>query len=232
MSERHRGGPTSGGSRMEHAWENILKRNEQRSSARHAAFEQLAWIAWYEDGEFHSADGALQDISRGGAALEVRTAPPDGTIWVCLEAADRVWGAEFAVIATTPGRSLAHRLRGRFVHGCPEELYRVALRGYRVVEAKTPHSRGSRTGLWKGLKKRVLGQADRVGPEAETAPLDSVALRPLVLRLLTEGASEVHLSSLVGRAAPSRANGGKVASKFVIPAATAPFQDQGGRPWP
>jgi hypothetical protein len=219
-------------SKLEHAWEEILKRDEKRTSARHVAVVRTTWLAWYEEDEFHSTDGVLQDISRGGAALEVGKAPPCTDIWFCLEAAGRVWGAPFVVVDTTKGQSMAYRMRGRFPDGCPEELYRVALRGYRSARARTPHAQSAGQRLWRRLKERVLGQPDRPEANAEGPEPGSVLLRPLVLGLFAEGATEVSFSTLTEDTGPGPRQSGDAgpSSRFVIPPATAPFPKAELRP--
>lgn len=210
--------------RLDKAWESILSRDERRTAARHVPITQTAWFGWWDGPEFQSANAVLLDISRGGAALEVERMLPPGPIWLCLEVEGRVWGTEYVVIAESRGRNLPHRARGRFLGECPDDLYRVALRGYRQGEIRTPSGRRSSQPLWDRLKHRVLGRGGSTTPQSEPdVANDLQGVRSQVVQLLAQGATEVVLATLAGLPAAERRN----RPLFILPQPTAPLQGLG-----
>lgn len=176
-------------SRMEASWHRILHREEQRASARHVALLNTAWIAWEgAAGRVITENGTLLDISRGGARIQVGLVPPDRTLWLCIEAADKVWGCRFEMIDHQSKGPIGTWIRGRFPNSCPEPFFRVALRGHR--EKSPPHARPAKsTGVLHWVKSRIGRQPD---PAPEPAP-NVAALRERAVRRLAAGEVEVGL---------------------------------------
>jgi hypothetical protein len=59
---------------------------ESRRAARHAARTYVVWLGWWQgEGDFLALKARLANISRGGALVYVRKAPPEAhPVWICL----------------------------------------------------------------------------------------------------------------------------------------------------
>jgi hypothetical protein len=59
---------------------------ECRSATRHAARTYVVWLGWWQgEQEFFALTARLANISRGGALILVRQAPPENhPLWICL----------------------------------------------------------------------------------------------------------------------------------------------------
>ncbi|MFO0957770.1 MAG: hypothetical protein U0800_09975 [Isosphaeraceae bacterium] len=208
-------------SRLEASWHRILHREEQRTSARHVAVVNSAWIAWEDPtGRILSEDATLLDISRGGASVQVVRFAPYRSVWLCIEAGGKVWGVRFETVEEHANPETGNRLRGRFPDRCPEGFYRVALRGYREkVEPQAGRTRAD-GGFLAWVKDRMTR---RVRPTMRSAP-DVGASREQAVRELADGAFEVELrapcdeaSAKPGREITATGEGMKVSLTSEIP---------------
>jgi hypothetical protein len=59
---------------------------ESRQAARHAARTSVVWVGWWQgEDEFFALTARLSNVSRGGALVVVRHAPPENhPVWICL----------------------------------------------------------------------------------------------------------------------------------------------------
>jgi len=61
-----------------------VKPSERRSSPRHPASSNEAYIGWWVDEEFHSVAAQFRDISSGGALILTLEAPTSKHVWIGL----------------------------------------------------------------------------------------------------------------------------------------------------
>ncbi len=61
-----------------------LKPSDRRSSPRHPASSNEAFIGWWVGKEFHSVAGQIRDISSGGALILTSEEPPNKHVWIGL----------------------------------------------------------------------------------------------------------------------------------------------------
>jgi len=188
---------------MEASWHRILHREEQRATARHVAVVNTAWIAWEDpSGRVHTENAILLDVSRGGANLQVERFAPCLTLWLCIEGSGKVWGSRFETIEEHANSLTGNRLRGRFADACPEEFYRVALRGHRGEKSAAPDPPRAKSSLFDWLRGRI-GRRPRPTDKDESV-IDLAVVRQQVVRRLAEGAVEVVLSETIDEPSTER----------------------------
>jgi PilZ domain len=107
-----------------------------RSNPRRRSSSRIE-LSWLDGKEWRTIPARLRDISRGGASLSARSAPPitrparfrisegDGSPWV-----------EAEILGVEPASPTRHRIRIQFVEPCPSLLLRLAVLG--VVEPVEP----------------------------------------------------------------------------------------------
>lgn len=103
---------------------------DRRSAPRHSAVEHRIWLGWWIDRDFQTVAASLLDISRRGAAISSPAGVPVGTeVWFCIVGGQLSAGARAVVVASEAIAGEEARVRGclRFVAGCPEDLFSIAL---------------------------------------------------------------------------------------------------------
>jgi hypothetical protein len=104
---------------------------EYRSSTRHAARTCVVWLGWWQgEQEFFALTARLVNVSRGGALVLVRQAPPEHhPIWICLGTPepDECLASKVLEVRTTRRGECALRLA--FRDPCPSRFLEAAVCG-------------------------------------------------------------------------------------------------------
>jgi hypothetical protein len=104
---------------------------ECRSATRHAARTHVVWLGWWQgDQEFFALTARLANISRGGAMVLVRQAPPENhPFWICLGTPepDECLAAKVLEVRTARRGECAVRLA--FRDPCPSRFLEAAVCG-------------------------------------------------------------------------------------------------------
>ncbi len=102
----------------------------RRSSERHAAAEDQAWIGWWEGRLFRKSPATLVDISQGGSKLVAEYPPPRrSAIWICVAGRHTTeWiEGEALEVSRQPDNTAVVRVKFREV--CPYAFFEVVVYG-------------------------------------------------------------------------------------------------------
>jgi hypothetical protein len=61
------------------------KPSERRSSPRHPASPNEAWVGWWVGDKFHSVAAQFRELSSSGALILTREIPANGCVWIGLD---------------------------------------------------------------------------------------------------------------------------------------------------
>lgn len=103
---------------------------ERRGAQRFAAVEDRIWLGWWDGEQFQTVGSRLLDVSRTGAAIACPDGPTEGDdAWFCVVGPSLSGGARARVVGREPMQDdpTTIRLRLTFQHGCPEDVYQIAL---------------------------------------------------------------------------------------------------------
>jgi hypothetical protein len=103
---------------------------EASRSNRRRASSSVVDLSWLENGRWESTRAKLLDISRGGAGMTSRQAPPVGGLARLrfVEGEGSPW-VEVKILGVEPEGSQEHRVRIRFEGHCPSVILRLAVLG-------------------------------------------------------------------------------------------------------
>lgn len=111
-------------------WSSVIPEDfrEKRAASRYDAVRSLVYLGWWEDEEFRTCAGSLQNLSHSGALINAGQAPP-GTapVYLCLAGGGPGEWVETACVATTRALGVSFRLRLRFDGACPYDFFRSAV---------------------------------------------------------------------------------------------------------
>jgi hypothetical protein len=123
--------------------------DDRRDSARLAAVENRAMLAWHEREDARWVEVTVRDVSQSGASVWAAELPElPATVWVRIQqprptewaAADVIGIARVGWRPWSRGRRFSIRLR--FVDGCPYDFMRVAIHGRGLDEKGVEHFPG------------------------------------------------------------------------------------------
>jgi hypothetical protein len=101
---------------------------EKRAASRYDAVRSLVYLGWWEDDEFRTCAGSLQNLSQSGALINAGQAPPEtAPVYLCLAGAEPGEWVETTCSVTTRPRDVFYRLRLRFSEACPYDFFRSAV---------------------------------------------------------------------------------------------------------
>ena len=104
---------------------------ECRRATRHAARTSVVWLGWWQgEQEFFALTARLANISRGGALVLVRQAPPENhPLWICLGTPEPDECLAAKVLEVRNARRGACAVRLAFRDPCPSRFLEAAVCG-------------------------------------------------------------------------------------------------------
>jgi hypothetical protein len=113
---------------------------ECRSATRHAAQTYVVWLGWWQgEAEFFALTARLANISRGGALVYVRQAPPEThAVWICLGTPEPDECLAARVLEVRSARRRECALRLAFREPCPSRFLEAAVCGRTSQHAALP----------------------------------------------------------------------------------------------
>lgn len=106
---------------------------ERRTECRHVPVEPCCLVGWWDGDAFEVARAALENLSRGGAMLQVSDAPVGLDLWFCLDV-DRWLGSVQARVRAVARPAIGgYSVRIQFPDPVPEGLFRAACEGLGAV---------------------------------------------------------------------------------------------------
>jgi hypothetical protein len=110
---------------MMHHQEERRKSTERRQSQRYRAAVRQAQLGWWEGEEFRTTEAGVQDISLGGARLNLAArAPRPGSVWVNFPGPGAAEWVAAQVVGSGPDAAGGESLRVEFADGCPYDTFR------------------------------------------------------------------------------------------------------------
>jgi hypothetical protein len=104
--------------------------DENRGSVRYQAMRGAVYLGWWDEPDFRTCAARLQNLSHGGALVDVALAPPEGSsLWLCAGGTPPGQWVEGEVVAREAPGPAAYRLHLRFPETCPYELFEAAVLG-------------------------------------------------------------------------------------------------------
>lgn len=103
---------------------------DRRRAPRFKPVIENAFLGWWEGDSFCAEQGALRNVSEGGAAIELEHLPPNvETVWLCVAGPGRVTWA--------PARLSGHEgrvARLAFTEPFPDELFELLVWGFDTAD--------------------------------------------------------------------------------------------------
>jgi hypothetical protein len=102
---------------------------EYRRATRHAARTYVVWLGWWQgEQEFFALTARLANISRGGALVLVRQAPPENhPLWICLGTPEPDECLAAKVLEVRNARRGECAVRLAFREPCPSRFLEAAV---------------------------------------------------------------------------------------------------------
>ena len=130
MSQEHP--PPAGESARTHA-------QDRRKEPRYPPATDLAHIGWCEGEEFCTVQAQLQNISNGGAALDLaRDRPASPDLWMCVVTAGPTEWLQASIAGSQATEDGGQRVRLAFVEPCPYDVFKAVVWGLTLARPAPP----------------------------------------------------------------------------------------------
>jgi hypothetical protein len=122
---------------------------DRRLSRRVEVFGCPARLGWWEGTEFRVAVALLKNVSRSGVAALAEASPPPGeTAWLNLLGLSDEW-VEATIIDVRKNRwmrRVPRLVRMHLSQTCPDDFYRMAIRGLHLASQPPSHPNSRKPG--------------------------------------------------------------------------------------
>ena len=146
---------------------------DRRSYPRYTVLDHRGWLTWWDERGLEVDDIRLLDISRGGAAFEVKGLLPEGqAVLLGLQQLREASCVEATVVRVTGGQRLRYRVHVAFTESCPDEFFESAIY-HALGSASDPVRRSS------DLPMTLSANCGRPGEQARRrGPAEPIRERP------------------------------------------------------
>ncbi len=108
------------------------KSSERRKTPRYPAVVATGSVGWWQDASFVTTPSQIENISTGGARLNVADpVPPSDSVWIGLVGGDSSEWVEGRVVEASEDASPTPWIRVEFLDLCPYEFFATVVCGLR-----------------------------------------------------------------------------------------------------